>query len=68
MLDLVIDIDGITLRLLTKNMKNVPGEKFGTIVMYLKGSLLLLGNCKQLLTDVVGFLNYTFFLVSLPIS
>ena len=62
-LDLVLDIDDSAPRALTQNlgMKDVPGENVGVIVSYLKGALLLLGNCGKLPTDVIGLFNDTFY-------
>ena len=39
-------------------MKDVAGENDRTIVSYLKGALMLLGNCGKLLTDsIMGLLK-----------
>ena len=64
-LDIVMDIDDSALQSLTQNlqslrMKDVPGENVGVVVSYLKGALLLLGNCGKIPTDVMGLLNDTF--------
>jgi len=49
MLDVVMDIDDSSLRSLTQGiqtlrLKDVPGEIFGTVVLYLKGAIMLLQN------------------------
>ena len=38
-------------------MKDIEGENVGTVVSYLKGALLLLKNCTELLTDTHGILS-----------
>ena len=38
-------------------MKDIEGENVGTVVSYLKGALLLLKNCTELLTDTHGLLS-----------
>ena len=48
-LELIMDVDDVALRSLTEalqrlQMKDVAGENMGTVVSYLKGSLLLLKN------------------------
>ena len=48
-LELIMDVDDAALRSLTEalqmlQMKDVAGENMGTVVSYLKGSLLLLKN------------------------
>ena len=62
MFDVVMDVDDAALRALTEGiqkirMKDIPGENIDTLVSYLKGSLLLLKNCGELPTDIIGLLN-----------
>ena len=38
-------------------MKDIPGENIDTVVSYLKMSLLILKNCSELPTDIIGLLN-----------
>ena len=64
-LDLIIEVDDNSLRLITQHlqtlrMKDVPGDTVRTIFSYMKGVLLLLGNCGKMLTDVMGLLSNTF--------
>ena len=66
MLDIVMDVDNSTLQALTKSlqnlrMKDVVGENLGTIVIYLKGALMLLSNCGKSLTDTMGLLKDNIF-------
>ena len=53
-----MDVDNLALCSLTEafqtlRMKDVPGGNVGTVVSYLKGSLLLLRNCLAIPTDVM---------------
>ena len=62
MFDVVVDVDDAALRALTEGIqkirtKDIPGENIGTLVSYLIGSLLLLKNCAELPTDIIGLLN-----------
>ena len=62
MLDIVMNDNDAALPSLMEGlqnlrMKDVPGENIGTVVSYLKGTLLLLQNCAAILTDVMGILN-----------
>ena len=41
-------------------MKDVTGENVGIIISFLKGALLLLGNCGKLPTNTMGILKDTF--------
>ena len=68
-LELVMDVDDTALSYLTQNLQSlrisgVPGENVGTIVSYLKGTLLLLSNCNSMPTDIMGLLNDTFCLAA----
>ena len=38
-------------------MKDIPGENVDTLVLYIKGSLLLLKNCTEIPTDIINLLN-----------
>ena len=63
---LVMDVDDLALRSLTHNLqtlriKDVLGENVRMIISYLKGVLLLLGNCQRMSTGVKGLLNNTFY-------
>ena len=58
MLDTIMDVDDIDLRVLTQilqilHLKDVPGENVRTTVSYLKGVLLLLKNCSNLVHPVL---------------
>jgi len=60
-----MDINNSVFCLLPQNLqslqiKDVLGGNFGIIVLYLRGSLLLFGNCNKLPTDTIGLLNDTF--------
>jgi len=62
MLDVVIDVEGSPLRSMTDRIKKVqvkdiPGENVDTIIIYLKGVVMLLDNRNILPTDVMGMLN-----------
>jgi len=64
MLDIIIGVNNSALRALTQSLKtlrlkDVPGENVCTVVIYLKGALLILQNCSGLLTDTIGLLNNT---------
>ena len=57
MLDTIMDVDDIDLRALTQilqilRLKDVPGENVRTTVSYLKGVLLLLKKCSNLVPPV----------------
>lgn len=62
MFDVVMDVDDAALRVVTEGIqkirtKDLPGENVDTLVSYLKGSLLVLKNCAELPTDIIGLLN-----------
>ena len=61
-LEVTMAVKESSLRSMTEQIKNVrmkdiSGEHVGTIVIYLKGVILLLDNCNSLPTDVLGLLN-----------
>ena len=68
MLNIVMDVENSVLSSLTEElqtlrMKDVPGGNVGTVVSYLKGSLLLLRNCLAIPTDVMGLIQDVMLLV-----
>ena len=61
-LEIFVDVNDSTLRSLTQSlytlcMKDIPGENMGTVMSYLKGVLLLLQNCSDLPTRIMGLLT-----------
>ena len=63
MLGLIMDVDTAAPRLIDQSLhtlclQDIPGEDFSTAASYLKGALLLIQNCCEvLLTDTLGLLN-----------
>ena len=62
MLNIVMNVDNAALRPLMESlqnlrMKDMPGKNVGTVVIYLKGALLLLQNCVAIPTNTMGILN-----------
>ena len=61
-LNIVMNINDAALRSLIESlhnlrMKDVPGENVGTVVSYLKVTLILLQNYLAIPTDTIGLLN-----------
>jgi len=61
-LDIVTDFEDSALRSLMQSLQHlrlvdVPGKHVGTVVSYLKGSLMMLQNCDEVPTDTLGLLN-----------
>ena len=61
-LDIIMDADDSTLRAITTlfqtlQLKDGPGKNVCTAVSYLKGALMLLQNCSEILTNTIGLLN-----------
>ena len=62
MLDIVMNVDDSSLRSLKQGLQTLclqdtPGKNSGTVVLYLKGALMLLQKCSNLPTDTVGLIN-----------
>jgi len=62
MFDVVMDVDDSNFRALTEGIqririKEIPGKNVDTLVLYLKGSLLLLKNCTELPINIIGLIN-----------
>ena len=64
MLELVMDIEGSTLRSLTQSLQffrltDIPSKNIGTVVSYIKGALMLLQKYDAVPTYTMVLLNKT---------
>ena len=67
-LKLIMDVDDPALRWLTEalqslRVKNIIDENVGTVVSYLKGTLLLLKNCLDILSSIKLNLNCVYSII-----